>query len=1098
MQRAPPRRLAKFMLRVLQAKQQQAAEKQPHEEQQEENQSQQQPAPGRSFAVTNKHRGYPQHLEGQFSGVPPLLQPLPSTLRKVHKLLARQDAAADLHALLLLCPCALSFLGQYAARASRNSEDCSALAVCSNKSSGRPDSSSTGSPAASLLQHLVWLNQHPTLRQMDRCYIYRPFLNNMWEKNVSTFRLCCQAAVAAGCVPKLLFAMHKELTEHTLCGGGGPVLLPLLLRYAARYSNAQCLEAVYLQTEPWSRGNMLAPQHLAMAASRRDPWAAGVVRLLLQLLRLKQLKPSHMRPAYKAAAVAGHLPVLALLLGHAASAPHQHMPVLLQAVADSNNSAVAELLLGDTAAALVQLQGQLEQHQDGQGRRAVVQQGRASMQAGPQQAAAEQLLQHVQQLRQGWGEMDWWPVVTVLTAVLPSLQQGMCPVVVAADTAADHMRLCMADLLLQLLPESMTAFVRDKLRGLAGWESDKARRFVKPVVVQERGAGSHPGRLCWQLQHSLLPAVWSAEEYQQQLHAARDRALRVGDLQHMRMAAVLHRQAAKQGSLVDETLTAQGQRKAAAVAAVSTAFAAFEGQLLAACAACDIAAVAQLEQLHMLCYMLLTPPACVPMASQMRPTTTAAVAPTLPVSLTGGRVVTVAHLSAGLGLPWGLLKVLLTAAEYDKLGCTVVGGAPSCTAGCSSIAEQMADAQLSVQDPAAAQQKHVLMATEQSGSGLSLTADELTWDMRQYLLQHRTAQDSIDPSHSNVLSYTNKEGYLVEQAAAFGHGLQQLLSQQEQQGPPPLWQQALLQVVAQHAAVLRSRCTAPMPAQPWERWAGLPAPLTAHASLLLHGLRAGRSVQEVQAFISSRLLQPMPSDGFQPCSKAVWGPQIMRHALLHGLPELLAWALQPERRSTLWGTAPDAVAAAMTGLPGMSASPDRHVVTPISNVRMQARSPILQQVFTRTPWQNQQQQQLQQELAQMQQQRLELLGPASSASSSSGPMVSSAGPLPIFAASAVQLALLLLQQPGIHPNTLSTWLEAGVRNDSPLPDLVRARAIVAAVAASAVIPKGAQALNRGAVKQVLQVGDPDLWTALLLWSHRVVLPADDVVLEDDG
>jgi hypothetical protein len=86
----------------------------------------------------------------------------------------------------------------------------------------------------------------------------------------------------------------------------------------------------------------------------------------------------------------------------------------------------------------------------------------------------------------------------------------------------------------------------------------------------------------------------------------------------------------------------------------------------------------------------------------------------------------------------------------------------------------------------------------------------------------------------------------------------------------------------------------------------------------------------------------------------------------------------------------------------------------------------------------------------------------------------------------------------MHPNTLSTWLEAGVRSDSPLPDLVRARAIVAAVAASAVIPKGAQALNRGAVKQVLQVGDPDLWTALLLWSHRVVLPADDVVLEDDG
>jgi hypothetical protein len=41
-------------------------------------------------------------------------------------------------------------------------------------------------------------------------------------------------------------------------------------------------------------------------------------------------------------------------------------------------------------------------------------------------------------------------------------------------------------------------------------------------------------------------------------------------------------------------------------------------------------------------------------------------------------------------------------------------------------------------------------------------------------------------------------------------------------------------------------------------------------------------------------------------------------------------------------------------------------------------------------------------------------------------------------------------------------------------------------------------LNRGAVKQVLLVGDPDLWTAMLLWSHRVVLPAADVdVVEGD-
>jgi hypothetical protein len=53
----------------------------------------------------------------------------------------------------------------------------------------------------------------------------------------------------------------------------------------------------------------------------------------------------------------------------------------------------------------------------------------------------------------------------------------------------------------------------------------------------------------------------------------------------------------------------------------------------------------------------------------------------------------------------------------------------------------------------------------------------------------------------------------------------------------------------------------------------------------------------------------------------------------------------------------------MTGLPGLSASPDRHVITPISSGRLQARSPILQQVYTRMPWHIQQEQQLQQDLA---------------------------------------------------------------------------------------------------------------------------------------
>lgn len=96
-----------------------------------------------------------------------------------------------------------------------------------------------------------------------------------------------------------------------------------------------------------------------------------------------------------------------------------------------------------------------------------------------------------------------------------------------------------------------------------------------------------------------------------------------------------------------------------------------------------------------------------------------------------------------------------------------------------------------------------------------------------------------------------------------------------------------------------------------------------------------------------------------------------------------------------------------------------------------------------------------------------------------------AGPLPQFAASAVQLALALLQRPDAHADTLDRWLRFGPSVTSTLPDLVRARAVVAAVAEMAEIPTGAQVLVRAAVRQVLLVGDPDLWSVVLLWSHRL-------------
>lgn len=83
------------MLRVLQAKQQHAAAEQ------------QQAPPAPDPASVAGRDKYAKRYEGQFTGKFPGLDlyPLPSTLCKVCKLLARRDTAADLQALLLLTLC---------------------------------------------------------------------------------------------------------------------------------------------------------------------------------------------------------------------------------------------------------------------------------------------------------------------------------------------------------------------------------------------------------------------------------------------------------------------------------------------------------------------------------------------------------------------------------------------------------------------------------------------------------------------------------------------------------------------------------------------------------------------------------------------------------------------------------------------------------------------------------------------------------------------------------------------------------------------------------------------------------------------------------
>ena len=293
-----------------------------HQQRQQTGQGSPSESPAVSVATQERYAVYPS-FEGQFSGLYPDLQPLPSTLRRVDKLLARHDAAADMQALLLLCPCPTLLLCQYAARSGAAAVE---AALCFRKDTSSTANNSSSSdcdcnrhPVAAmpLLQRLM---QHVGAGWGDYSYVGNIFGRGLMRSSVidyryvDTTRLGCQAALAAGHIPSLLWALPTALHE-TRRRSSKPLLLTLLLPYAARYSNAACLRAVLLQFSPFDRAAVLAPQHLAMAACRTDPWALGVVQLIMGLLAPKQLKPSHMRAAYRAACASGYPPVLQVRCG---------------------------------------------------------------------------------------------------------------------------------------------------------------------------------------------------------------------------------------------------------------------------------------------------------------------------------------------------------------------------------------------------------------------------------------------------------------------------------------------------------------------------------------------------------------------------------------------------------------------------------------------------------------------------------------------------------------------------------------------------------------------------------------------------------------
>ena len=180
---------------------------------------------------------------------------------------------------------------------------------------------------------------------------------------------------------------------------------------------------------------------------------------------------------------------------------------------------------------------------------------------------------------------------------------------------------------------------------------------------------------------------------------------------------------------------------------------------------------------------------------------------------------------------------------------------------------------------------------------------------RQYLLLPRTSVlPSALKSSERLSQLLQQKPELVDQLQlAFNHGVQQLdalAADQQQQGSPPLWQQALLQVVA--ASAVHGRAARPcglhyqvFPDE-WGTTCGVDPPLWSQVVtdplLPRSGLDAGRSVEEVQQLITARLLPTRrPPVGPPAADKAPWGRDILRAALIHRAPDFLSWSLEPER-----------------------------------------------------------------------------------------------------------------------------------------------------------------------------------------------------------
>lgn len=91
----------------------------------------------------------------------------------------------------------------------------------------------------------------------------------------------------------------------------------------------------------------------------------------------------------------------------------------------------------------------------------------------------------------------------------------------------------------------------------------------------------------------------------------------------------------------------------------------------------------------------------------------------------------------------------------------------------------------------------------------------------------------------------------------------------------------------------------------------------------------------------------------------------------------------------------------------------------------------------------------------------------------------------------------MLTQTRSDPDLLCRWLRAAIRPAASLPDLERAKAVLAAVAAAQAMPAGAKICTREAFGKVLDTGDLDLIAVYMCWLERLESQPDPDG-EDEG